>query len=80
MTIEPTEFDLVALARRGLQALLDEAVSEVEFARRYATVDTATQAPTPQAKEAKEQALDAWAIAYDRLARFNLLHPERVAA
>jgi hypothetical protein len=74
------DLDMVALARRGLQALLDERIAEVEFARRYATVDLATRSPTPEAKEAKEVALDAWAVAHDRLARFNALHPERAAA
>lgn len=73
-------FDMVALARRGLQALLDERIAEVEFARRYATVDVTTRSPTPEAKEAKEMALDAWSDAYERLARFNRHHPERVAA
>lgn len=38
MTIEPTEFDMIALARRGLQALLDEAITEDEFASRFASV------------------------------------------
>ncbi|TXN07496.1 hypothetical protein FV222_02200 [Methylobacterium sp. WL103] len=79
MTIEPTEFDMVALARRGLQALLDEAVAEVEFAQRYAIVDTGLWSPTPEAIEAKEQALNNWSTADERLRRFNALYPEPVA-
>lgn len=80
MTIEPTEFDLVALARRGLQALLDEADAEVEFARRFAMVDVATRSLTPASAEAKAKARDAYKAAKDRLARFDMLHPEPVAA
>ena len=28
MTIEPSDFDMIDLARRGLQALLDEAIAD----------------------------------------------------
>lgn len=73
-------FNMVALARRGLQALLDEADAEVEFARRFAMVDVATRSLTPASAEAKAKALDAWQAAKDRLARFDMLHPEPVAA
>ncbi|KQO89452.1 hypothetical protein [Methylorubrum sp. SL192] len=80
MTIEPTEFDLISLARRGLQALLDEAIAERQFARKFATVDVSTRRYTPESKEATSRALDAFGVAHDRLTRFNLLYPERAEA
>ena len=73
-------FDVVALTRRGLQALLDEADAEVEFARRFAMVDVAARSLTPESAEAKAKALDAWQAAKDRLARFEALHPDPIAA
>ena len=76
MTIEPTEFDLVALARRGLQALLDQAFSEIQYARKYATGDVATRAPTPESAEAMKAAFEAHRVAKERLDRFELLHPD----
>lgn len=33
MTIEPTEFDLVALARRDLAVHVDKACAEIQMAR-----------------------------------------------
>lgn len=78
MTIEPAEFDMVALARRGLQALYDEGCAGIEFAQRHARIDWATMDYTPE--EAQAEAYEVWSAAYDRLARFNVLHPERVAA
>lgn len=80
MEIEPTEFDMIALARRGLQALLDEADAEVQFARRYATVAVHSRSLTPEAAAAKAKADHAAQVAHDRLARFNVLYPEPVAA
>lgn len=80
MTIEPTEFDLIALARRGLQALLDEAVIEVRVARAYEAWDPRTGQLTPASAEAKAEAFAAWKKAARSLARFDLLHPEPVAA
>lgn len=56
MTIEPTEFDMIALARRGLQALFDEACAEVEFARRHAFADATTRQLTPESAEARDGA------------------------
>lgn len=80
MTIEPTEFDLVALARRGLQAHLDEAVAEVKVARTYEAWDPRTGQLTPASEEAKAKAFANWTEAARSLARFDLLHPEPVAA
>lgn len=80
MTIEPTEFDMIALARRGLQALLDEAVAEVQLARRFEAWDLDTGKLEPASEEAKATAFAAWTEAAQTLARFDLLHPERVAA
>ncbi|GJD54334.1 hypothetical protein [Methylobacterium dankookense] len=80
MTIEPTEFDMIALARRGLQALYDEGCAGIEFAQGHARIDPATMDYTAESKEAQEQAYEVWSAAYDRFARFNVLHPERVAA
>lgn len=80
MTIEPTDFDLIALARRGLQALLDEAVAEVQLARRFEAWDIDTGKLEPASEEAKAVAFAAWTKAARTLARFDLLHPERVEA
>ena len=71
---DPT-FDMVALARRGLQALLDEADAEVEFARKRAWVDRTGQL-TPASVEAQATAAEAFRTASDQLARFAVLHPE----
>lgn len=80
MTIEPTDFDMIALARRGLQALLDEAVAEVQLARRFEAWDIDTGKLEPASEEAKAMAFAAWTKAAQTLARFDILHPERVAA
>ncbi len=56
MTIEPSDFDMIALARRGLQALLDEAVAEVQMARRHELWDPRTGQLTPESEEAKATA------------------------
>ncbi|WP_342112061.1 hypothetical protein [Methylobacterium sp. SI9] len=80
MTIEPTEFDLVALARRGLQALLDDAAAEVGLARRHELWDRRTGQLTPESEEAKATAFAAWTEAAQRLNRFGFLYPEPVAA
>jgi len=53
VTIEPTEFDMIALARRGLQAHLDEAIAEVKVARTYEAWDPGTGQLTPASEEAK---------------------------
>jgi len=79
MTIEPTEFDMIALARRGLQAHLDEAIAEDEFASRFAMVDKRGEL-TRESMLAYRTAAEAIRVARDRLARFNLLYPERAAA
>jgi hypothetical protein len=80
VTIEPTEFDMIALARRGLQALLDEAVAEVRVARAYEAWDPRTGKLTPESEGAKAKAFANWTEAKRSLARFDLLHPEPVAA
>ncbi|SFM30975.1 hypothetical protein [Methylobacterium pseudosasicola] len=80
MTIEPTEFDMVALARRGLQALLDDAAAEVGLARRHELWDRRTGQLTPESEEAKATAFAAWVEAGKRLQRFDMLHPEPVEA
>lgn len=74
MTIEPTDFDLIALARRGLEALFEEA-SELRFARKHAVRDERTGELTPESIEAGETARRASVDAMDRLCRFNVLHP-----
>ncbi|MGU3284680.1 hypothetical protein [Methylobacterium mesophilicum] len=79
MTIEPTEFDMIALARRGLQAHLDEAIAEDEFASRFAKVDKRGEL-IGESMLAYRTAAEAIRVARDRLARFNVLYPERVAA
>ena len=78
MTIEPTEFDMIALARRGLEALCDEAEAERQFARRFAFVDIGTRELTPESAAAKAKADDTAQAAYDRLDRFNVLYPKPV--
>ncbi|MBK3405094.1 hypothetical protein H0176_00550 [Methylorubrum populi] len=80
MKIEPTEFDMIALARRGLQALLDDAAAEVQMARRHELWDRRTGQLTPESEEAKARAFANWTEAARSLARFDLLHPEPVAA
>lgn len=80
MTIEPTDFDMIALARRGLQAHLDEAIAEVKVARTYEAWDRRPGQLTPESEEAKAKAFANWTEAARSLARFDLLHPEPVAA
>lgn len=79
MTIEPTEFDMIALARRGLQALLDEAVAEDQYAARHAWVDKRGEL-TAESQRAFETAAEAIRKATDELARFNVLYPEPASA
>lgn len=74
MTIEPTELDMIALARRGLEALYDEASTELRFARRLAANDAATGGVTAESAEARATALRAVEEATDRLLRFNVLY------
>lgn len=76
MTIEPTEFDLVALARRGLQALFDEALAEIRFATDFAVVDKTTGQWAPESLEARDTAFQTAHEAWVRLSRFSVLHPE----
>ncbi|WP_298958504.1 hypothetical protein [uncultured Methylobacterium sp.] len=80
MVIEPTEFDMIALARRGLQALLDEAIAEVQLARRFEAWDIDTGKLEPASEEAKAVAFAAWTKAAELLNRFNVLHPETFEA
>lgn len=80
MTIEPTEFDMIALARRGLQALLDEAVAEVKIAREHELWDRRSGQLTPESEEAKAKAFANWTEAMQRLVRFQALYPELVEA
>ncbi len=74
MTIEPTEFDMIALARRGLEAIFDEASIELKFARKHAVRDERTGELTPESLEAGETARRATVEAMDRLARFTALY------
>ncbi|MBI1689296.1 hypothetical protein [Methylorubrum sp. DB1722] len=74
MTIELTDFDMVALARRGLQALFDEASTELRFARKHAVRDERTGELTPESIEAGETARRATVEAMDRLVRFTALY------
>lgn len=74
MTIEPSDFDMIALARRGLQALLDEAIAEDEFAARFAMVDRRGEL-TRESQRAYEAAAAAIRDARTRLARFDVLYP-----
>jgi hypothetical protein len=80
VTISPDEFDMIALARRGLQALLNEAEAEVQMARRHELWDRRTEQLTPESEEAKATAFAAWTEAAQRLNRFGFLYPEPVAA
>jgi hypothetical protein len=74
MTIEPTDFDMIALARRGLQALLDEAIAEDDYASRHASVDRSGEL-TAESKLAFLTATAAIREARLRLARFDVLYP-----
>lgn len=80
MTIEPTDFDMIALARRGLQALFDDALAEVRFATDFAVVDKATGEWGPESVEARDTALKTAHEAFTRLDRFNVLYPEPLEA
>ncbi|AWI91970.1 hypothetical protein C0214_27180 (plasmid) [Methylobacterium sp. DM1] len=80
MTIEPTEFDMIALARRGLHAHLDEVIAEIKMARAHELWDRRTGQMTPESEEAKAKAWGNWCEAARTLDLFNLLHPEPVAA
>ncbi|MFE1597439.1 hypothetical protein [Methylobacterium sp. ID0610] len=80
MTIEPTEFDMVALARRGLEASVDDGERERRFAAMFAEVDRATGRLTQESAAAMARANEAIREADERLARFNVLYPERAAA
>lgn len=75
MTIEPSDFDMIALARRGLEALFEEASTELRFARKHAVRDGRTGELTPESIESGETARRATVEAMDRLCRFNVLYP-----
>ena len=66
--------------RADHQAHLDEAVAEVKVARTYEAWDPRTGQLTPASEEAKAKAFANWTEAARSLARFDLLHPEPVAA
>ncbi|KMO44134.1 hypothetical protein VQ03_04135, partial [Methylobacterium tarhaniae] len=65
--------------RRGLQALLDEAVTEVKLARAHEVWDRRTGQLAPESEEAKATAWANWCEAARTLDLFNVLHPEPVA-
>jgi hypothetical protein len=73
--IHATEFDMVALMRRGLRALLDDAHVEIQFASRYAAIGCASRGISQASAEAKTRALVTREVAAKRLLRFSALYP-----